>query len=127
TKLVISPLLPFQLNKINQRRSMRKILIVLLISTTPLHSHAFWGSAANIPYLVKIVANTLKTLYELERQTALMKDEMAGIKDRIDRIKTIANLIQPSDWEHWRDPKEAITRLQTIYHTMPKEYRSEKS
>ena len=82
---------------------MYKFIFVLLVALTPLNSHA-WGGFANIPYLIQIVTNTLKTLYELERQTTMMKDEMAGIKDRINRIKTISNLIQPSEWDQWKDP-----------------------
>lgn len=105
---------------------MRKSICTLLIALTPLTSHA-WGGAANIPYLVKIVANTLKTLEELERQTTMLKDQTAGIKDRINRIKTIADLVHPDRWSEWKDPTEAINRLRLIYHTLPKEYHSEKA
>ena len=64
---------------------------------------------------------------ELEKQTEYWNDEMAGIHDRIDRIQTIANIVNPSDWNKWKDPREALQRLQAIYQTMPKEYRNEKS
>lgn len=63
---------------------------------------------------------------ELEQQTTYMNDELAGIKDRINRIRTIADVVQPSSWDKWKDPKEALNRLRIIYHTLPKEYRSEK-
>ena len=105
---------------------MYKFVFVLLVAIAPLNSHAFWG-ASNIPHLIQSVANTLKTLHELERQSAMMRDQMAGIRDRIDRVQTISNLIQPSEWDQWKDPNEALRRPQLIYHTMPEEYRSEKS
>src|SRR5690606_26757853 len=47
--------------------------------------------------------------------------------DKIYRIQTIAEVVQPSTWDQWKDPREAYRRLQLIYHTLPKEYRSEKS
>lgn len=84
----------------------------------------FWGG--DLPLLAEIVFNTLHTMQELERQSQHMEDELAGIKDRINRVRTISNVIQPSDWEKWKDPKEAVNRLRLIYHTIPKEYRSEK-
>lgn len=85
----------------------------------------FWGG--DIPLLTQIVTNTLQTLNQLRTQTALMQDEMAGIKDRIYRIQTIAEVVQPSQWDQWKDPKEAINRLKIIYDTLPKEYRSAKA
>lgn len=85
----------------------------------------FWGG--DLPLLTKIVANTLMTLYELERQTSMMRDEMKGIKDRIDRVRTISELVQPSTWDQWRDPAEALRRLKMVYYTVPKEYRSDKA
>lgn len=84
-----------------------------------------WGG--DIPLLAQIVVNTLQTLSQLETQTSLMEDGMSGIKDRIFRISTIADLVQPSQWNQWRDPAESLRRLKLIYETMPKEYRSEKS
>ncbi len=83
-----------------------------------------WGG--DLPLLAEIVFNTLHTMMELEKQSQHMQDELAGIKDRIHRIRTIADVVQPSDWEKWKDPKEAINRLRIVYHTIPKEYRSEK-
>jgi len=56
-----------------------------------------------------------------------MEDEMAGIRDRIDRIRAINDLVQPSQWDKWKNPEEAVRRLGIIYRTMPKEYRSEKA
>lgn len=84
-----------------------------------------WG--ADLPLLAKIVFNTLHTMYELQQQTNLLKDEMAGINDRITRIKTISDIVQPSEWDKWKDPKEAVARLDKIYKALPKEYKSEKS
>lgn len=44
-----------------------------------------------------------------------MEDEMSGIKDRIDRIRTINDLIQPSQWDQWKqNPEEAIRRLESF-------------
>lgn len=84
----------------------------------------FWGG--DLPLLTEIVFNTLHTMMELEKQTESMNDELAGIKDKIQRVQTIANLVQPSQWGQWKDPREAVQRLRTIYYNMPKEYRTEK-
>jgi hypothetical protein len=85
----------------------------------------FWGG--DLPLLSQIVLNTLHTLSELESQTSLLRDQMAGIKDRIERIKTISALVQPSTWDDWRDPQQALKRLREIYYTVPKEYRTDKA
>ena len=84
-----------------------------------------WGG--DLPLLAQIVTNTLNTIMELQKQRKLMEDEMDGINDRIVRIKTISQIIQPSEWDKWKDPKEALTRLDKIYKALPKEYKSEKS
>ena len=84
-----------------------------------------WGG--DLPLLAEIVFNTLRTLTELERQTSLMRDEMEGIRDKIHRIQTISELVQPSTWEQWRNPEEALRRLKLVYYTLPKEYRSDKA
>lgn len=81
----------------------------------------------DLPLLAQIVFNTLHTMYELQQQSRLLKDEMAGINDRINRIKTISDIVQPSEWDKWKDPKEALNRLDKIYKSLPKEYKSEKS
>ncbi len=100
--------------------------LCLLSLFQPLSARAdFWGG--DLPLLTKIVANTLMTLYELERQTSMMREQMDGIKDRIDRVRTISELVQPSTWDQWRDPTEALRRLKMVYYTVPKEYRSEKA
>lgn len=105
---------------------MKKILILTAFLGLPHKARAdLWG--ADLPLLAEIVFNTLHTMMELEQQTSYLNDELAGIKDRIDRVRTISDLVQPSTWDQWKDPKEAVRRLQLIYHTMPKEYRSEKS
>ena len=85
----------------------------------------FWGG--DLPLLAEIVRNTLQTLRELEQQTSLLEDQMEGIKDKIDRIRTISDLVQPSTWDQWKDPSEALRRLKMVYYTLPKEYRSEKA
>lgn len=105
---------------------MKKIFIVGALTLLPFNAKAdLWG--ADLPLLAEIVFNTLHTMMELQQQTEHMNDELAGIKDRIDRIKTIADMVQPSSWSQWKDPAEALRRLKVIYQTMPKEYRSEKS
>ncbi|MGE4131969.1 MAG: hypothetical protein AB7F86_10045 [Bdellovibrionales bacterium] len=104
---------------------MKRILI-LICFLLPWNARAdLWG--ADLPLLAEIVFNTLHTMMELEEQTQHLNDELEGIKDRIDRIRTIAEVVQPSTWDQWKDPREALRRLKLIYHTMPKEYRSEKS
>lgn len=104
---------------------MKKYIFIILISVMPYQAKAdLWG--ADLPLLAEIVFNTLHTMMELEKQTQHMHDELDGIKDRIDRIRTIADVVQPSDWDKWKDPREALNRLKIIYHTVPKEYRSEK-
>ncbi len=104
---------------------MKKLILIAALSIMPLKAKAdLWG--ADLPLLAEIVFNTLHTMMELEKQSQHMQDELAGIKDRIHRIRTIADVVQPSEWEKWKDPKEAINRLRVVYHTIPKEYRSEK-
>ena len=105
---------------------MKKLfLFCSLILFAPRARADFWGG--DIPLLVEIVFNTLHTMLELEEQSQLLKDEMAGIKDRIHRIRTIKELIKPDDWAGWKDPGEAMRRLRSIYYTLPKEYRTKKS
>lgn len=99
------------------------ISILFLVSTSA--KADLWGG--DLPLLAEIVANTLHTMQELERQSSLMKDEMAGIKDKIYRIQTIADVVQPSQWNQWKDPQEALRRLKKIYYTLPNEYKNEKS
>ena len=106
---------------------IKKLLIIpllILLSSKPAKADLFGG---DLPLLAKIVFNTLHTLYELQRQSNLMKDELAGIHDKIYRIKTIADVVQPSTWNEWKNPEEALRRLKVIYHTLPPEYKSEKS
>lgn len=104
---------------------MKKIVLVSAFLFLPYQAKAdLWG--ADLPLLAEIVFNTLHTMMELEKQSQHMNDELAGIKDRINRIRTISDAVQPSQWEKWKDPREAVTRLRIIYHAMPKEYRSEK-
>ncbi len=105
---------------------MKKFLIIpLLFLNTHTAKADLWGG--DLPLLAEIVFNTLSTMIELKRQSDLMSDEMNGIKDRIFRIQSIADVVQPSSWDKWKDPQEAIRRLRIIYHTLPKEYRTEKS
>lgn len=105
---------------------MKKIFLFLILVLSPLAARAdFWGG--DLPLLAEIVTNTLRTMQELQIQNQQLSDELDGIKDRIERIRTIAEVVQPSTWEKWRDPMEALKRLRIIYQTMPKEYRSEKS
>lgn len=106
---------------------MKKIFMmgILLLFFRPVGARAdlFGG---DLPLLAQIVANTLSTLYEMQRQTSLLRSEMEGIRDKIERVRTISELVQPSSWEEWKNPEEALRRLRQIYYTVPKEYRTEK-
>lgn len=105
---------------------MTKYYILLLFSLSSGPARAdLWGG--DLPLLAQIVANTLQTLSQLQQQTGLMRDEMAGIRDKISRIQTISDVVQPSSWDQWKSPSEALRRLKIIYYTLPKEYRSEKA
>jgi hypothetical protein len=105
---------------------LNKVLVIFVIAIQPFNAKAdFWGG--DLPLLTEIVFNTLHTMMELEQQTNYWSEQMEGIHDRIDRVQTIANIVEPSNWNKWKDPQEAISRLRMIYQTMPKEYRSEKS
>ena len=108
---------------------MKKLIFLplcALLLFSPQQAKAdFWGG--DLPLLVKIVANTLRTLNEMEKQTSLLRDQMEGIKDKIHRLQTISELVQPSTWDQWKDPAEALRRLKVVYYTLPKEYRSEKA
>lgn len=107
---------------------MKKFVALFCLFTVvpfkPAHAD-LWGG--DLPLLTQIVFNTLHTMYELQQQTQLLNDQIDGIKDRIYRIQTIADVVQPSEWDRWKDPAEAMRRIRLIYHTLPKEYRSEKS
>jgi hypothetical protein len=106
--------------------AMSKIILVLIfIFSSSFASADFFGG--DLPLLTEIVSNTLHTMIELQTQTSMLQDQMAGIRDHIERIKTIADVVQPSNWDQWKDPREALKRLQSIYYTLPKEYRSAKS
>jgi hypothetical protein len=105
---------------------MKKLIVSAAFLFLPYQAKAdLWG--ADLPLLAEIVFNTLHTMMELEKQTSQMEDELSGIKDRIDRIRTISELVKPSQWDKWKDPREALSRLKTIYHTLPKEYKNDKS
>lgn len=84
-----------------------------------------WG--ADLPLLMEIVINTLQTYYQLYQQTQLMREELRGIHDKIHRFEAIKDIIRPDDLESWKDPKEAIRRLERIYYTLPPEFKTEKS
>jgi hypothetical protein len=107
---------------------MKTLLLGLCLAhfwiPTPAKADLFGG---DLPLLAEIVLNTLQTLNELEAQTTLAKDQMKGIKDKITRMKSIADLVQPSSWKEWKSPEEAAKRLKAIYYALPKEYRSEKA
>ncbi len=104
---------------------MKQFALIALLSALPFQAKAdFWGG--DLPLLAEIVTNTLNTMMELQKQNEMMNDELAGINDRINRIQTIADVVQPSSWDKWKDPREAINRLRIIYHAIPEEYRSEK-
>ncbi|MBX9766223.1 MAG: hypothetical protein K2X47_03040 [Bdellovibrionales bacterium] len=104
---------------------MRIILSFFLLMLPTTAKTDLWGG--DLPLLAQIVTNTLHTMMELEKQSSLMKDELSGIRDRIDRIQTISEMVQPSSWESWKDPAEALRRLKIIYHTLPESYRSKKA
>ncbi len=106
---------------------MKKIFLVFccLILVGPT-AHADWFGA-DLAYLAQIVNNTLGTLNALSAQNEYWNEDMAGINDKIERLQTIKNLVQPSSWKKWRNPQEALRRLKLIYDTMPPEYRSKKS
>jgi len=101
---------------------MKNVCLLGVIMFFAVPSRAdFWGG--DLPLLAEIVMNTLNTLNELEKQSTLLQEEMAGIKDKIYRVETIANVVQPATWNEWKNPSEALRRLQTIYYTLPKNIR----
>ncbi len=98
---------------------------MLTLSTIKPAKADLWG--ADLPLLVEIVANTLNTLYELKSQSSMLRRELRGIDDKIHRLKSIQEIIAPNDLAGWKNPREAMRRLQRIYYTMPPEFRTEKS
>jgi len=98
---------------------------VLTLGTVKPAKADLWG--ADLPLLAEIVANTLYTLYELRSQSEMLRRELRGIDDKIHRLKSIQEIIAPNDLAAWKDPREAMRRLQRIYYTMPPEFRTEKS
>lgn len=71
--------------------------IILFMLPTQNAKAGLWGG--DLPLLAQIVTNTLNTLMELRQQSRLLKDEMAGINHRINRIRTIADVVQLSEWD----------------------------
>ena len=105
---------------------MKKYILVFFLLLKPISARPdLWGG--DLPLLAQIVANTLNTLMEMRHQSTLLSYELDGITDRINRIRTISEIVKPSEWDQWKNPHEAARRLRTIYHTIPPEYRSEKS
>ncbi len=105
-----------------------RILVLVLglgIALKPKEAKALFGE--DIPFLIEIVSNTLYTLYEIRAQSEMLRRELRGIDDKIHRLRTIQTLIAPNDLQKWKDPKEALKRLQKIYYTLPPEFRTEKS
>ncbi len=96
----------------------------LIFSAKPARADMF---GADIPLLIEIVSNTLSTLGELRDQSELLKRELRGIDEKIKRLKAIKEIIAPDDLDKWKDPKEALRRLRDIYHTLPPEFKTEKS
>ncbi len=107
-----------------KKKFVFSICVAVLLVSKPARAD-FWGG--DLPLLAQIVTNTLMTLNQLRSQTEMMEEEMDGIKDKIERIQTISELVQPSTWGEWRDPSEALRRLKVVYYTLPKEYRSDKA
>lgn len=98
--------------------------LLLFLTAKPAKAD-LWGG--DIPLLIEIVANTLQSMMQLMDQTQLLEDQMEGIKDHIERIKTIERLVNPSNWKDWKDPEVALRRLREIYYTIPPEYKTAKS
>ncbi|MBS1982743.1 MAG: hypothetical protein JST16_01110 [Bdellovibrionales bacterium] len=88
------------------------------------HADFFGG---DLPLLAEIVANTLNTLNELRSQTEMLNKELRGIDDTIHRLTTIQEIIRTEDFGKWKDPREAVRRLSSIYYTLPPRLRTEKS
>jgi hypothetical protein len=107
-----------------KRIALCGMLFAFFVNTPTARSDFFGG---DLPLLAQIVFNSLQTLFELEKQTTLAKEQMEGIKAKINRLKSISDLVQPSSWKEWKDPAEAIKRLRQIYYAIPKEYQTEKS
>lgn len=107
---------------------MRKVTLPLMaalgFAAVPAHADFFGG---DLPLLAEIVTNTLNTLNELQRQTEMLNKELRGIDDKINRLKTITDLLKTEDFAKWKDPREAVRRLSTIYYTLPNELRTERS
>ncbi len=106
---------------------MKKIVLIFCCLTMlATQAHADWFGA-DLAYLAQIVQNTLGTLTQLQQETGYLSDAYAGINDKINRLQTIDNLVQPSSWKKWRNPQEALRRLKLIYDTMPAQYHNRKS
>ncbi len=99
--------------------------MLLMFGTTKPARADLWG--ADLPLLAEIVANTLFTLHEIRSQSEMLRRELRGIDDKIHRLRTIQEIIAPNDLATWKNPREALRRLQRIYYTLPPEFRTEKS
>ena len=106
---------------------INKVLVGCLcfsLATKPARAD-LWG--ADLPLLMEIVVNTLQTYYQLRQQTMLLEDELKGIRDKIHRFETIKEIVSPNNLEVWKDPREAVRRLERIYYNLPPEFKTEKS
>ncbi|MBP7843497.1 MAG: hypothetical protein KA116_01660 [Proteobacteria bacterium] len=101
------------------------LIFFLSLLSAPQARADLWG--ADLPLLIEIITNTLNTYNQLRVQTQLLEDELRGIKDTIHRFESIKAIIQPDNLDAWKDPREATSRLQRIYYSLPPEFRTEKS
>lgn len=101
------------------------VFSVSVFCFTPKAKADLWGG--DIPLLIKIVTNTMRTYSQLRSQTNLLRKELRGIDDRIRRFETIQDIIAPDDLQAWRNPRTALRKLQQIYYTLPPEFRTKKS
>lgn len=106
---------------------MKKFIpILFLLNLLSFNVRAdMWGG--DIPLLIQIVTNTLRTYSQLKNQTNLLKKELQGIDDVIRRFETIRDLTRPEELKSWKDPHIALNRLRSIYYTLPPQFRTQKS
>lgn len=104
---------------------MLRAFVSFLVLGSSVAKADLWGG--DLPLLAQIVTNTMNTLMELQKQSQLLQDQMDGVNDKIDRVEAIKDIVESTTWDQWKDPVQALSKLQRIYYQIPKEFRSEKS
>ncbi len=111
-----------------QRLSVRlfgtSLLVFSLTNSKPAQASFFGGE---IPFLIKIVANTLAQLTELKSilgtgkdTLGLLKDINEGVRDAMGIMRTMNRTMQPGVMGDIQNSQEALRQVESVYGATPK-------